>query len=869
MIGQRIAHYSITAHLGSGGMGHVYQATDTRLGRGVALKFLPEAVAHDPERASRFEREAKTLASLNHPNIAALHGLEEFDGRGFLVMELVPGQTLHERIHGVAMPLDETLSIARQIADALETAHGKGIVHRDLKPANVKITPDGRVKVLDFGLAKLVTDDSDADTDRSSRAAVSNSPTISVLSTQAGVILGTAAYMAPEQAKGLSVDARADIFAFGCVLYEMLTGRPAFEGDSTTDILSRVLQRDPDWTILPSYVPPSIERLLRLCLEKEPRKRRQAAGDVRLDLEHATTEPVTAPMPASRGRGLIPFAVGALVLIALAALVLPAARYFRDTPPPPEMRLQIVTPPTLDPFDFALSPDGRYLAFVAMESSSDAARLYLRAMNQTEARPLAGTDGARFPFWSPDSRSLGFFAFEQVFRIDIAGGPAQTLAPAANPQGGAWSADGTILFAPTSVTPLLRVPAAGGALAPATELQLPGQTNHRRPSFMPRSRQFLFTAAGPGQSAVYLKSLDAPTLKRITPVDSGAEWLDPDHIVFTLQGELVARRFNASQGEVTGDPVTIANASAGTAIGFSTSTSGTMAYRTAKATPSRMTWFDRAGTVLGQGADLNGPSISSDGRYVAYDRTIGGNRDVWIMDLVRGGTTRFTTHAAIDGFPVWSPDGSRLVFHSQRNGTFDIWTRRFDGAAGTENLLLETPDHEWPVAWSKDGRFVLYQRSDRNYESSDLFALPMTGENRTPIVVANTPAEERMGEFSPDGRWIAYQTSESGKPEIVVRAFPESRGIVRVSTSGGNAPRWRADGKEIYFIAPDGKMMAVPVTVTGSVLTPGTPVPLFSTHIFPQIFTYEYAVAPDGRFLVFNRQLADASPITILLNWKP
>jgi Tol biopolymer transport system component len=320
---------------------------------------------------------------------------------------------------------------------------------------------------------------------------------------------------------------------------------------------------------------------------------------------------------------------------------------------------------------------------------------------------------------------------------------------------------------------------------------------------------------------------------------------------------------------VTGDPVTIANASAGTAIGFSTSTTGTMAYRTAKATPSRMTWFDRAGTVLGQGADLNGPSISSDGRYVAYDRTIGGNRDVWIMDLVRGGTTRFTTNAAIDGFPVWSPDGSRLVFHSQRNGTFDIWTRRFDGAAGTENLLLETPDHEWPVAWSKDGRYVLYQRSDRNYESSDLFALPMTGENRTPIVVANTPAEERMGEFSPDGRWIAYQTSEFGKPEIVVRAFPESRGIVRVSTSGGNAPRWRADGKEIYFIAPDGKMMAVPVTVTGSVLTPGTPVPLFSTHIFPQIFTYEYAVAPDGRFLVFNRQLADASPITILLNWKP
>jgi serine/threonine protein kinase/Tol biopolymer transport system component len=870
MIGQRIAHYSITAHLGSGGMGDVYQATDARLGRGVALKFLPEAFAHDPERASRFEREAKALASLNHPNIAALHGLEESDGRGFLVMELVQGQTLHERIHGQPMPIDEALSIARQIADALEAAHEKGIVHRDLKPANVKVTPDGRVKVLDFGLAKLVTDE--AGSERSSQAAVSNSPTIGVLATHAGVILGTAAYMAPEQAKGIPVDARADIFAFGCVLYEMLTGRPAFDGDSTADILSRVLQREPDWTLVPSNVPPSILRLLRLYLEKDPRKRRQAAGDVRLDLEQALAEPVVAPIPVARTRGqMIPFAWVAVGLAGVAAIAVLAERYLRIALPP-EMRLQIVTPPTLAPFDFALSPDGHYLAFVATGSSSDTERLYLRALNDTEARPLAGTEGARLPFWSPDSRSLGFFASEQVFRIDISGGRAQPLAPAANPQGGAWSADGTIIFAPTTVTPLLRVPATGGALAAATELQLPGQTNHRRPSFLPRSRQFLFNATGPGQSAVYLGSLDASTLKRVAPVDGGAEILEPEHIVFTQQGALVARRFDVSRGEVTGDPVTIADAgSAGarSAIGFSISAAGALAYRTARPTPSRMTWFDRAGTVLGQGADLNAPSVSPDGRYVAHDRTIEGNRDVWIMDLARGGSTRFTTNAAIDGFPVWSPDGTRLVFHSQRKGTFDIWIKRFDGAAGTEELLLETPDHEWPIAWSKDGRFVLYQRSDRNYESSDLFALPMTGDNRTPIVVANTSAEERMGEFSPDGRWIAYQTSESGRPEIVVLGFPESKGIVRLSTGGGYAPRWRADGKEIYYVALDGKMMAVPVTFTGSTRTVGTPVPLFSTHIVPQTFTYQWAIAADGRFLVHNRQLADASPITMLLNWKP
>jgi Tol biopolymer transport system component len=361
-------------------------------------------------------------------------------------------------------------------------------------------------------------------------------------------------------------------------------------------------------------------------------------------------------------------------------------------------------------------------------------------------------------------------------------------------------------------------------------------------------------------------------LKRVTPANSSAKMLMPDHIVFVQQGALVARRFNASRGEVTGDPVTIADVSGigpGAALGFSISATGSLAYRAAKASPPRMTWFDRSGTVLAQGADLNAPNISPDGRYVSYDRTIGGNRDVWIMDLVRGGTARFTNHAAIDGYPVWSPDGSRLAFHSLRKGTFDIWAKRFDGAAGTEEILFETPDHEWPIAWSKDGRFLLYQRTDRNYESSDLFALPLTGADRAPIVVANTPAEERMGEFSPDSHWIAYQTSESGQPEIVVSAFPESKAIVRVSTAGGTAPRWRADGKEMYFVALDGKMMAVRVTSSGQTITLGAPEPLFTTRILSQVFTYQYAVASDGRFLVFNQQLADAPPITLLLNWKP
>jgi len=724
--------------------------------------------------------------------------------------------------------------------------------------------------VLDFGLAKLVSEE--ADTLEQAGAAVSNSPTMSVMATHAGVILGTAAYMAPEQARGRPVDQRADIFAFGCLLYEMLTGRATFEGENAADILSRVLQRDPDWARLPPGVPPSIVRLLRLCLEKDPRKRRQAAGDVRLDLEHALTEPVVAPSVVASGRRSLATVAGAIgAVVAIAALAMPVARHLREVPPP-EMRLQIVTPPALDPLDFALSPDSRYVVFVAIGSSTDPAqRLYLRALDQTEARPLAGTDGARLPFWSPDSRSVGFFASEQVFRIDIAGGPPQSLAPAANPMGGTWGADGTIVFAPTTVTALLQVPASGGKLTPATTLESPRQANHRWPTFLPGGRRFLLQATGPGLSGVYLGSLDGGPVTRVTSAEGGAQVMGPDHLVFAQQGSLVARRFNTTRGEVTGDPVTIADATSagpGAAIGFSASATGSLVYRVAKAAPPRLTWFDRAGTVLSQGTDLNAPNISPDGRYVAYDRTIEGNRDVWIMDLVRGGTTRFTTEPAIDGYPVWSSDGSRLAFHSLRKGTFDIWTKRFDGAAGTEQLLLETPHHEWPIAWSKDGRFLLYQQTDPNYESSDLFALPMTGDDRTPIVVANTPSEERMGEFSPDSHWIAYQTSESGQPEVVVRAFPESKGIMHVSTGGGNAPRWRADGKEIYFVAPDGKMMAVPVTTSGSTITLGAPVALFSTHIFTQVFTYQYAVAPDGRFLVFNRQIADASPITLLLNWK-
>jgi Tol biopolymer transport system component len=864
MIGRRLAHYEITAHLGSGGMGEVYQATDSKLDRTVALKFLPQAFAGDPDRAARFAREAKALASLNHPNIAAIHGLDDGEGERFLVMEFVPGSTLADLIGGRPLPLDDAIGIARQIAEALEAAHDRGVVHRDLKPANVKITPEGQVKVLDFGLAKLAG----ADAEETRREHLSHSPTLSAAVTRAGVVLGTAAYMAPEQAKGRAVDRRADLFAFGCVLYEMLAGRPAFEGESAAEILSCVLQRDPDWTRLPSSVPPAVRRLLRLCLEKDPRKRRQSAGDVRIDLDHALSESMAAAAapPDRRSRVARPAWIAGTVVV-VAALAIPAAIHLRELAPP-EMQLQIVTPATQLPLSFALSPDGRYIVFVASGSTAaDPDRLYLRPLDKTEGTPLPHTEGARLPFWSPDSRSLGFFASGRLLRIDIAGGPAQSLAQASNPVGGAWGRDGTILFAPDTVSPLFRVPASGGTTAvAATTLDAPQQTGHRQPSFLPDGRQFLFHAAGsdPDVAGLYVGSIDGGSPKRLIAATSGA-YLAPDRIVYVQQGDLVLRRFDPGRGVLSGEPLTLATSVGG----FSVSSTGMIAHRAAGSAPLATAWFDRSGAAMEQhvGVYLNGPELSSDDRRVAGDRTVDGNRDIWTVDLARGGLTRMTAHPLIDGYPLWSPDGARIVFLSNRNGTIDLWIKP-SNPAGDEQLLLQGPDSEWAIDWSKDGRFLLYQRSDLKTRW-DLWALPMTGTDRTPFAVASTSFVERLGEFSPDTRWIAYETEESGRPEIVVQAFPTASERIPVSTAGGAAPRWSADGREIYFIAPDAKMMAVSVEPTGSTLQLGAPMPLFPTRITFQTFKFQYAVSSDGRFLVNHAAEVSTSPITVILNLKP
>jgi Tol biopolymer transport system component len=873
-IGTQLGSHEITALLGKGGMGEVYRARDLKLKREVAIKILPEEFARDAERVSRFQREAEVLATLNHPNIAAIHDLEESSGTRYLVLELVEGETLADRIARGPISIDEALVIAKQICEALEAAHERGIIHRDLKPANIKLTPDGKVKVLDFGLAKAM--------ESGTATTLSNSPTMLSAATNAGVILGTAAYMSPEQAKGRVVDKRSDIFAFGCVLFEMLSGKPAFEGDDATDIIGAVLRVEPDWTRLPAGTPSTVKKLLRLCLEKDVKKRRRDAGDVVIDIDQTLAEPVATAAtaaPASR-MGWISFAVA---LLAAVALSIPAMRHLREAAPP-ETRVDIVTPVTSQPESFALSPDGRQIVFVA--SGDGASRLWLRSLATTTPQPLTGTDGATYPFWAPDGRSVGFFAGGQLKRLDLGAGAPQTLAPAANGGGGTWNADGVIVFAPSLTGPLMRVSAVGGATTTVTTLTQ-HQVGHFSPYFLTDGRRFLFTAlAGSDAAGIYLSGIDGRAPTRLTPDFSSAVCTPDGWLLWARAGRLVAQRLDVSRAALTGEERTLADTvgrSTVSQVAVSVAATGLVAYRAAGGAQRQLTWFDRSGMAKGVVGDRDEtyiwPRISPDGRRVAVDRVAEGNTDLWLLDGAR--TTRFTFDPASDIFPVWSlPDGARIVFQSRRTGQGDLYQRLISG--GTEDLLLPTDVVKAPNSWSADGRYLMYTAVDPK-TNSDLWVLPMTGD-RTPWVFLKTPFRETYGEFSPDGRWVAYQSNENGgRPEVYVRPFvppgaagtagASAAGSSQVSTAGGITPLWRPDGKELYYINPSGAMMAAPITVTGNRLEPGAPVVLFPTHIVgggadTQIGR-QYDLARDGRFLI-NTQLNDlASPITLLQNWNP
>jgi eukaryotic-like serine/threonine-protein kinase len=878
--GRRVGSYEIVAPIGAGAMGEVYRARDTKLNRSVALKVLPERFAFDPDRSARFTREAHLLATLNHPNIAAIYGLEESTpstGSGqaavkALVLELIEGPTLADRIALGPMSVDEALTIARQIAEALNAAHEKGIIHRDLKPANIKITSNGVVKVLDFGLAKVWEGAPQSD--------LTMSPTLTATDLGTRTVLGTPAYMSPEQARGQSLDQRTDIWSFGCVLYEMLSGRAPFAADTISDTIVAILEREPAATLLPADTPSGIRRLLRRCLQKDRRRRLQAAGDAAIEIDDARTEseePQDVFVPASRTRERFVWIAATLVLSTVALTL--AISYLRPPADVADMRVDITTPSTDAPTSFAISPDGRALVFVAYDQGQS--RLWLRPLDATTAQPLAGTEGAMYPFWSPDSRSIGFFADSKLKRIDIRGGGVpQTLASAQAGRGGTWNSDGLIVFAPSGLGALSSVHASGGDVATVTHLDRPRQGSHLYPQFLPDGRRFLFFVQGsPDTQGVYLGALDSPNTKRLTAADSAGGYLPPGWVLFLRQGSLVARRFDSTREELTGDPITVADPVGPDISNFSPASSasreGIVAYRSIGTGRRQLIWFDRTGkllSTLGVPADdeLVAPSLSPDGLRVAAHRTLLGNTDIWIFDAAR--TTRFTFDAGRDLYPIWSPDGSHIAFDSNRSGHRYFYQKRSD-LAGAEVPFLETPEDKVLNDWSPDGQFILYVTPNDPKTGADIWYMPLSGD-RKPVPFVVTPFLERAGQFSPDGRWVAYQSNETGRYEIYIRSFPGPGGQQQVSTSGGIQARWRSDGQELYYIAPDAKMMAVSITTRGTAIEPGTPVALFQTRIWGggtnATLGHQYDVSRDGRFLL-DTAVEDVAmaPITLLLNWKP
>ena len=884
--GVRVGPYEVLAELGAGGMGEVYRARDAKLGRDVAIKILPLIFTSDPERLARFEREARMLAALNHPHIGAIYGVEENDSIRALVLELVEGPTLADRLATGPIPVHEALGIARQIADALEAAHGKGIIHRDLKPANIKITPDGTVKVLDFGLAKALAPDAASATPGDP----SKSPTITMGGTRQGMILGTSAYMSPEQARGLAVDKRADIWAFGCVLYEMLTGTRAFIGEDVSETLAAVIKGEPDWTAMPIDTSAGVRGLVRRCLQKDSKERLHDISDARIEIQEALAKSdldvTTAPSPAPvRRRERVAWTLLAVATLALVALIVSGTLYVRRAAPEPVMtRLDVITAPTSDASSFALSPDGRQLVFVA--KGEKGSRLWVRPLDQVNAQPLTGTDGASFPFWAPDGRAVGFFADGKLKRSDLIGGAVQVLADAPAPRGGAWNPDGIIVFAPTGVDPLMRVGAMGGAVTSVTRLAA-GQASHRWPQFLPDGRRFLFLAALglPQTRGVYVGSLEGREPTRVMPVETAAVYAPPGYLLLVSQGVLVAYAFDATRATVSGEPIPVAQA-VGTDDGtfhsaFSVSGSGVLAHRAGTGSRRQLVWVDRTGRLVGSVGQPDedipaAPALAPDGQRVALARLVQGNIDVWLTEATRDVASRFTFDAAIDNSPLWSPDGSQIVFRSSRKGVHDLFLKPASATADEQPLLV-TSDGKSPLDWSRDGRFLLYS-TQAPKTASDLWVLPMMGE-RKPFAILRSSFDEIEGQFSPDGQWLAYASDESGHYEIYVQTFPEAGGKWQVSAGGGVQPRWKRDSRELYYVASDAQLMGVPIRLAPDThaLAAGAPFTLFQTRLATGVniatagfqARAQYAVAPDGRFLMnITADEAVTSPITIVQNWQ-
>ncbi len=874
MIGTSLSHYQITAALGAGGMGEVWRATDEKLGREVALKLLPEDFASDPDRHARFEREAEVLASLNHPNIATLFGLEHLDGQHVLVMELVEGEGLDDVIARGPVEIDLALQMALQIADALEAAHEAGIVHRDLKPANVRIRPDGTVKVLDFGLAK------EWDTE-SGDSSLSISPTMTRNATAAGVILGTAAYMAPEQARGKPVDKRADIWAFGVVVWEMLTGRKIFDGDTVTDIIAAVVTKEPDWEALPPHLSPAVTRILRRCMSKDLKSRFRDIGDVRMEIEgagdwaggsvpNAPVDPVAKPSKLAR---LAPWILSLAAMLA----VVPLAMYWLRGAGPKAAIQSAVLPPqdaTFRPAEgLALSPGGTAIAFVAQDD--DGERIWIRRLDTLVAQRLAGTEGADYPFWSPDGQQIGFFADGKLKRIPAAGGSVRILADASAPRGGCWLEDGQIVYAADYRAGLMIVPSAGGKPRALTEPDDErGEKSHRWPIALPGGEHLIFlsqTSEGgtaDDQSGLDILSLADGSRTRIIDVNSSAAYAPPGHLFYWHDGSLVVRAFDTEKFVLVGEQMAVAEGVGYTVneMGvFSVSETGVLTYHLGSGVslPSRLQWFDRQGNLLSEAAPVGLYTqfrLSPDGRQVSFTEGL----TIWVRDLVRGTNTRVTFDEEDHEAPVWSPDGRWLAFGTTRTNGSEV-RRKPSNSLGDEDLVFEFDKRFVPRDWSPDGNLLVFETIQPGTEW-DVWVYSFEDNEARPLVA--TPFSDIDPYFSPDGRFVVYASNESGRTEVHVVPASGERRKWQVSTTGGSAPIWSPTGDEIFYVDSESNLTSV--TVSGkNDLVFGNPQTLFKIPVL-RVEDMTFDVAPDGqRFLVNTTEAQETDEALILVqNWE-
>src|SRR5438105_3489485 len=868
----RLGPYEITASIGRGGMGEVYCARDTRLDRTVAIKVVGRAPA-TLDAAASLEREGRAVAALNHPHVCALYDVGQEADMAFLVMEYVHGETLAARLARGPLPVRDVIRYAIQIAEALDHAHRHGVVHRDLKPANVMLTDRG-AKVLDFGLATLRASPMEIPLDRT--------PIASQHLASETTLLGTIQYMAPERLEGAEADTSSDLFAFGAVMYEMATGRRPFESSSPAGVIAAILQSDPPApSALRPELPKSIDWIVQKCLAKHPEARWRAAGDVVEVLRwiaHAPEEETAAARP--RRTHLLAAAVASLLLVAAAVAAL-APRLAATAAPqrslafsifPPEGGGFTPTPSSVPSPQFALSPDGRRLAFVA-SVGRDAPQLWIRDLDALTAEPLGGTQGADYPFWSPDSDAIGFFANGALKRVDLGGGPPRVLAAAVHGRGGAWSRSGLILFAPHTQSGLYRVPASGGEAKPLTRPDAAlHQASHRWPQFLPDDRHFIYFVqnTSPETHSIYLGDLDGSPPKKLVSSGLNAVYVPPDQLLFVTDGTLMAAQFNWRQGRLISEAVPLASAVAGSSnfsAAVSASQTGLLAYASTAAT-SELVWIDRTGRrgdALGPPAEYADFRLSPDGRQLALSEVDvqGSHPDIRVLDLTRGAKLRLTSDEATDAAPVWSPDGKRLVFRSNPRGLHDLYQAPANGS-GSPSLLLRTEYAKYPTDWLPDGRGIVYHTFNRE-TGADIWMIAPDGTERHALV--QSPYDDMQGQVSPDGRWLAYTSLESGQAEVYIRSLVDADTRWQIS-AGGSDPRWRGDGLELFYTSSDGWLTAVAFGAGA----PGAPKRLFVVHVAPSVQPYmsNYNVTADGQRFLLKVPVRDVSstPIHVLTNWR-